>query len=131
MAQKAQRQGRGIIHLMCVENHVEIQGLCLGGGIKAGDGSPQLAPCSCSHLGTRMGKRVDGPMRTSHMLRAYPKVPLGPLLQVGGLGSLPAPKTKEGNLLGPAQLEAEQGGYPDEVWSREEGIYHLVLFFGD
>lgn len=53
-----------------------------------------------------MGKGVGSSMSTSHV--PISRSPLSPLLQIGGLWSLPAPRTKVGKLLGPAQLDAEQ-----------------------
>lgn len=63
------------------------------------------------------GHRTGGPMSTSHMLQAYPRV-------------LPAPRTG-GRAAGPCSAGYRAMRDPDEVWSREEDIYHLVLLVGD
>lgn len=77
------------------------------------------------------GQRTGVSMSTSHMLQAYPKVPTQftasnwrPLVP-------PSSKDKGGKAAGPCSAGCRAMRDPDEVWSREEGIYHLVLLVGD
>lgn len=67
----------------------------------------QTAPCGLSHLGTRRGwagQEGGWSYSPSHVPRGFTgPSPLSPLLQVGGLRTLPAPMTRAGKVLGPAQ----------------------------
>lgn len=78
-----------------------------------------------------MDKGIRDPMSTSHVLRAYPKVPTQSTASNWWPLVPPSSKDKDGEAAGPCSAGCRAMRDPDEVWSREEGIYHLVLFFGD
>jgi hypothetical protein len=76
------------------------------------------------------GQGTGGPMSTSHIFQAYPKVPTQST--VSNWWPLVPPSSKDRwESCWPCSDGCRALRDPDEVWSREEGIYHLVLLVGD